>query len=206
MAKAPVAGQVKTRMAPQLDPRQSAKLADLMMAQTVDTACRHWPGEVTLCVWPDPDHPAFRRLAAEHSINVTTQIDADLGARMLAALRQGIAGAGAAVVMGCDVPHCPGEILAQAHALLAAGESPIGPSRDGGFYLLGLQRFEAARAGETLFRGVRWSGASQLDEVRARAAAAGVRFCELPALRDIDHYPDLEWLAENDDAYKPFVE
>ena len=218
MAKAPVPGEVKTRMAPRLDPEQSAQLAHLMLVQTVAAACRHWPGVVTLCVWPDPDHPAFTRLAAKHGIKVTTQIDADLGVRMMAALKQGIAHAGGAAVMGCDVPHCPGEILARAHALLVGGENPLGPAADGGFYLLGLQRGAGAdeSAGdetaveeapiEALFNGVRWGGSAQLDEVRARAVAAGLRFCELPTVRDIDRYPDLEWLAGIDDAYKRFVE
>ena len=215
MAKAPVPGEVKTRMAPRLGPEQSAQLAHLMLAQTVATACRHWPGVVTLCVWPDPDHPAFTRLADKHGIKVTTQIDADLGARMMAALKQGIADAGGAAVMGCDVPHCPGEILARAHALLVGGENPLGPAADGGFYLLGLRPGADADADETdveespldaLFSGVRWGGSAQLDEVRARATVAGLRFCELPTLRDIDRYPDLEWLAGIDDAYKRFVE
>ena len=204
MAKAPVAGEVKTRMQPQLTPEDSATLARLMLEQTADTARRHWPGEVVLCVWPDPDHPAFRHLARQHKI--TTQIDADLGSRMMAALKQGFADAGGAAVMGCDVPHCPGEILAAAHASLVRGENPLGPSQDGGFYLIGLQREAATGAGETLFSGVRWSSPAALAEVRARAADAGVRFCELPTLRDIDHYPDLEWLAGIDRAYKRFIE
>ena len=213
MAKAPVPGKVKTRMAPRLGPEQSAQLAHLMLAQTVAAACRHWPGVVTLCVWPDPDHPAFTQLAAKHGIKITTQIDADLGARMMAALKRGIADAGGAAVMGCDVPHCPGEILARAHALLVGGENPLGPAADGGFYLLGLRPGADADADETdveespldaLFSGVHWGGSAQLDEVRARATVAGLRFCELPTLRDIDRYPDLEWLAGIDDAYKRF--
>ncbi len=205
MAKAPVAGAVKTRMLPKLDAEQAASLARLMLEQTVDTACRRWPGEVTLCVSPDPDHPLFRRLTRKHRIKITTQIDADLGARMMDALTHGIAQAGGAAVMGCDVPHCSGEILAQAHALLAGGENPLGPSQDGGFYLIGLQRDNATRAFDSLFSGVDWSGSAALQQVRARAATAGLSFYELPTLRDIDRYPDLEWLAEVDDAYKRFV-
>lgn len=211
MAKAPVAGKVKTRMAPRLGPEQSAQLARLMLEQTVAAACRHWPGAVTLCVWPDPDHPVFTQLADKHDLAVTIQIEADLGARMMRALKQGIAHAGGAAVMGCDVPHCPEEILARAHAMLVGGENPLGPAADGGFYLLGLRRGDGAGAGEAsvdeaLFSGIRWGGPAELDEVRARAMAAGLSFGELPTLRDIDRYPDLEWLAGIDDAYKHFVE
>ena len=210
MAKAPVPGKVKTRMAPHLSPEQSAELAHLMLAQTAAIARRHWPGPVTLCVWPDPDHPAFTELAQQHHLTVTTQINADLGARMMHALRDGLARAGGAAVLGCDVPHCPGEILARAHAMLVGAENPLGPAQDGGFYLVGLQRGGDDTPGDAtrfdgLFNGIRWGGRGQLVEVRVRARAAGMRFCELPVLRDIDHYADLEWLAAMDDAYQRFV-
>ena len=201
MAKAPRAGQVKTRMRPELNAETAARLARLMLEQTVENACRHWPGEVALCIWPRAGHPAFTRLAAKHQLAVTVQADTDLGGRMLAALDRGIARAGGAAVMGCDVPHCPGEVLAAAHALLARGENPVGAAEDGGFYLLGLRRADAA-----LFDGVRWSGPEVLDAVRARAAAAGVRLRDLPPLRDIDRYCDLQWLAGVDAAYQPFLD
>ena len=200
MAKAPLPGEVKTRMQPHLGRRQSARLAQLMLEHTVDTACRHWRGEVTLCVWPNPDHPVFTRLAGKHQLAVTTQIDADLGTRMMQALKQGIARSGCSAVMGCDVPHCPAEILAEAHAMLVRGENPVGPAEDGGFYLIGLHR-----ADESLFRGVNWGGGAELEQVRERAQCAGLRLAELPPLRDIDHYPDLEWLAGIDDAYRRFL-
>lgn len=201
MAKAPRAGRVKTRMRPELNAAAAARLARLMLEQTVENACRHWPGQVVLCIWPRAGHPAFTRLAAKHQLAVTVQADTDLGGRMLAALERGIARAGGAAVMGCDVPHCPGEVLAAAHDLLARGENPVGATDDGGFYLLGLRRAEAA-----LFDGVGWGGPAVLAAVRARAAAAGVRLRDLPPLRDIDRYPDLQWLAGVDAAYQPFVD
>ena len=199
-AKAPRAGEVKTRMQPQLSATAAARLAQFMLEQTVENACAHWPGAVALCVAPRLDAPAFARLAARHRIAVTLQTGGDLGCRMQAALAAGIARAGAAAVMGCDVPHCPGAALAEAHALLVRGENPVGATVDGGFYFLGLQRAEAA-----LFAGVAWSGAAVLETVRARAAAAGLQLTDLPRLRDIDHYADLQWLAGVEPAYRRFV-
>lgn len=200
-AKAPRAGAVKTRMQPQLDAESAAQLAQFMLEQTAANACANWPGEVALCVWPPRvDEPAFTALAARYGITVTAQTGTDLGARMRHALDGGIAGAGAAAVMGCDVPHCPGAALAQAHAALARGENPVGAATDGGFYLLGLQRAEPA-----LFAGVDWRGPAVLAEVRARAANAGVQLTDLPRLRDIDRYEDLQWLARIAPAYRRFV-
>ncbi len=204
MAKAPVPGQVKTRMAPEIGPRQSAKLARLMLAQTVANACRHWRGEVALCVWPRHAHPVFVQLAERYRLTITSQIDADLGSRMMAALKQGIARAGRAAVMGCDVPHCPGEILAGAYAMLARGENPVGPAEDGGFYLIGLSNL--SRAENSLFNGICWDDPAPLQQVRENALSAGLHLSDLPPLRDIDRYADLQWLAGIDDAYKPFVQ
>jgi len=200
-AKAPRAGAVKTRMQPSLSAAAAAELAEVMLARTVAKACANWPGEVALCARPSADEPAFTALAARHNITVTAQVGRDLGARMLHALAAGIARAGAAAVMGCDVPHCPGDVLACAHAALARGENPIGAATDGGFYLLGLQRAPAG-----LFTGVEWRAATVLAAVRARAAAAGVELVEMPALRDIDRFEDLQWLAGVDPAYRRFVD
>ncbi|MGR3914361.1 MAG: TIGR04282 family arsenosugar biosynthesis glycosyltransferase [Gammaproteobacteria bacterium] len=200
MAKAPLPGAVKTRMQPGLSAAAAAELAHVMLVRTVARARRHWRGEVVLCAAPDAAHPLFAELADEYALRLATQRGAGLGARMLAALRAGIARAGCAAVMGCDVPHCPGEALARAYELLARGENPVGPAADGGFYLLGLQCADAA-----LFRGVDWDGGAQLRQVRARAARRGIALTELQCLRDIDRYADLEWLAAQDASYARFI-
>ncbi|MGI9310840.1 MAG: hypothetical protein ACR2P7_04805, partial [bacterium] len=78
---------------------------------------------------------------------------------------------------------------------------------DGGFYLLGLGRDGLRRLdarGES-FDGIAWGGAEVAAQVRARARDAGMRFAELPMLRDIDRYADLEWLADQDHAYRQFI-
>lgn len=199
MAKPPQPGRAKTRMSPPLSAARAAELARKMLAQSAARACRHWRGEVVLCA--AAAHPVFAELAERHAIRVTRQPrNADLGARMLHALQGGIAAAGRAAVMGCDVPHFPGAMLARAHALLARGENAVGPAADGGFYLLGLQRAE-----ETLFAGVDWNGASPLAQLSARAKILGMQFTALPELRDIDRYADLEWLAAREPAYQTFL-
>ena len=198
MAKAPLPGAVKTRMQPDLSAARAAELARMMLEQTAENARSHWPGEIVLCASPDAAHPLFAALAKRHGMRLAAQRGADLGARMLSALRA--ARAGRAAVMGCDVPHCPGEVLARAFDLLARGENPVGPAADGGFYLLGLQR-----ADDELFRGIDWDGGAQLAQVRARASRRGVALAELPRLRDIDHYADLQWLAAHDASYARFT-
>ncbi len=202
MAKAPVAGAVKTRMAPPLSPAQAAQLAAQMLRQTVRAACRHWPGEVMLWVSPRPDHPLFVQLAARWRLTVVTQTDGDLGTRMAHALRGAMArrGADAAAVMGCDTPHCPPATFAAAHAMLARRECPVGPAADGGFYLLGLQRGDPMP-----FANIDWLAEQTLPAVRAHARDLTLSLRDLPPLRDIDRYCDLEYLATIEPAYRAFV-
>ena len=245
MAKAPVAGAVKTRMVPALSAKSAADVARLMLQRTAENASRNWRGKVVLCAAPDATHPIFRDLADEYSLAVTTQIKADLGARMLAALCDGVGGVGAealqdgagevgaaavqagdgktdsaalrsgvggmliadaAAVIGCDVPHCPPEILTRAHDQLAAGKNIIGACEDGGFYLLGLQRKAITRAQtDGLFNDIKWSAKTTLTQLQTRAKKINITLTELPTLRDIDHYKDLKWLAKQDATYRVFV-
>lgn len=205
MAKAPIPGQVKTRMQPELPPTRAAQLADLMLQQTAHTAHHNWRGEVFLCALPDPMHPRLRPLLKKYPLTPATQQGADLGARMLTALHHGIARAGCAAVLGCDVPHCSGTILQDAHALLTRGENAIGPAEDGGFYLLGIQGNATNEAPAALFTGVNWGTHKALQQVQARATTLGIHLSELPRLRDIDSYADLKWLANHDPAYQKFT-
>jgi len=199
-AKPPRAGRVKTRMQPQLSAADAARLAQAMLDDTLANACANWPGEVALCVLPGDGEMAVAQLAARHGITTTAQVGDDLGARMLNALAAGIERAGAAAVLGCDVPHCPAAVLASAHALLVHGDNPIGISADGGFYFLGLHR-----APPELFAGVEWGRAAVADSVRDAAAGAGIELTDLPTLRDIDRFEDLRWLAGIAPGYRRFV-
>ncbi len=200
MAKAPVAGAVKTRMRSNLTGIQSAALARQMLEQSTATACNHWCGEVVLCVTPNADHPLFVRLTRRHALATTIQRGADLGARMMQVLKCGIQYAGCAAVMGCDVPYCAGTILCDAHAMLVRGENIIGASEDGGFYFMGLQH-----ADDALFDGIQWGQSTVFEQVCVRARSLGIQFSELPRLRDIDRYEDVEWLASFDDTYRSFL-
>ena len=112
----------------------------------------------------------------------------DLGARIAAAL-DGTDGAGA-LVIGTDCPALTGAVLAEAAAALADYDAVLGPSADGGFYLLGLR----AAVGQ-LFDGIAWSTSEVADRLRANLRRAGLTWRELPTLRDVD--TEADW-----DAYR----
>ncbi len=188
-AKQPVPGEVKTRLECNYSRDQVVEIAKFLVTATTESAVANWPSDVYLCGAPDCEHDFFRTLADRFQLRLANQCGSDLGARMLAALRQGITRRGAAAVMGCDVPHCPGEVIERAHEELADGHNVIGLTEDGGYYLLGLQHAPAA-----LFEGIRWGGPDVASLTFARARALGIEFVALPTLRDIDTADSL-WLV-----------
>lgn len=183
-AREPVAGACKTRLVPALGAEGAARLAAAMLGWTADTARRHWPGPVRIAVWP-PGSGA--RFASGLGLSTVDQRGHDLGERMHGALTE-VAAPGA--VLGCDVPHVRGAVLARAGAVLSAGSNVVGPAEDGGFYLLGL-----VRPVPGLFDGIAWGGADVYARLAFNAARAGARFVELDTLRDIDTPSDLEAVA-----------
>lgn len=182
-AKKPAAGAVKTRLQPPLSPSQAAAVADILLRQSVCLARQHWPGEIALAVTPSAGDSWWESVAGDGRIPVTDQAAGDLGQRMRHALEQA---PGPAAVMGCDVPHCRAGILRRAYRELERGHNVIGPSLDGGYYLLGLQRPQAL-----LFQGVEWGSGRVLAQTLVRAGMAGVHFHCLDALRDLDRWEDI---------------
>ena len=199
-ARQPVPGQAKTRLQPDYSPEKAAEIACFMIRATVELAVSAWPGDVSLYVWPGTDHLLFRQLAREFDIHLVPQLEGDLGARMLHALQEGIARRGAAAVMGCDVPHCGWDIVDQANGWLARGKNILGPTEDGGYYLIGLQEAQAE-----LFTGMPWGGSGVLELTLARAKKLGIEFDLLKKLRDIDTAADLWLVAQKYEPLRQFL-
>ena len=188
-AKAPIPGQVKTRLARHVGDRAAADLAAAFLLDTVDRA-RASGARVLLAFDPPEEEPWFREHAG--SASLSPQPDLDFGARVLAALRAARAeGAGRVVVVGMDSPHVPAERWSEAFAALEDRDLCLGPSEDGGYYLLGLREPRAE-----LFDGIPWGTAGVLDATRARAAALGLSVTELATDFDVDEEADLQRLAE----------
>jgi glycosyltransferase A (GT-A) superfamily protein (DUF2064 family) len=96
-------------------------------------------------------------------------------------------GSDAVVLVGSDIPLLNTTTLRG--AATACGRVPVvlGPTLDGGYYLVGQ-----AAPGVDMFTGVPWSTSRTMDSTRARLAALGTPYDELPVLRDLDTARDLE--------------
>ena len=95
-----------------------------------------------------------------------------------------------ALLIGTDVPGLDVAYLARAAAALQSNDAVVGPAEDGGYVLVGLARDVDA------FGGVHWSTPEVMAQTRAKLAAAGVRWTELPTLWDLDTQEDfVRWQA-----------
>lgn len=119
------------------------------------------------------------------------QVTGDLGDRLRAAFERAFdAGAKAVAVIGTDSPNIAWEDVSCAFDLLNDGnEAVLGPSTDGGYWLLALSKFEPR-----VFEGISWSTGEVADQTRSRIAARGLKFAELRTVRDIDCVDDLHSL------------
>jgi len=182
-AKAPIAGHVKTRLSTHCADQQCAEIAEILLETTVQKAVNYWPGRVLLSVALDYQHSFLRSLIKRYELELSLQVEGDLGVKMNASLAEfGYP----ASVMGCDVPHISGEILLQAFNYLKNGQEVIGPADDGGFYLIGANQSTAS-----LFSTQKWGGSEVLGTTLTLAKSANRHLYQLSSLRDIDVWEDL---------------
>ncbi|MEZ5650556.1 MAG: TIGR04282 family arsenosugar biosynthesis glycosyltransferase [Burkholderiaceae bacterium] len=113
---------------------------------------------------------------------VSRQTPGSLGARMLASIREAVArGARRAILLGCDCPSMRMADLRAALDSLVDHDWVLAPTRDGGYWLIGLREPHAR-----LFHRLPWGQATVAELTRARARALALRGLELPLREDID--------------------
>jgi hypothetical protein len=188
-AKKPAAGQVKTRLCPPLSLEAAAELYQAFLEDVLEAA-GSLPGlALALAYSPEGAAPFFRVLAPP-AARLFHQAGAGLGERMHRAFEWAFAAGFESVLLrGADTPDLPCEVILEGKAALETGRAQVvlGPSRDGGYYLVGLTCPQPK-----LFQGLAWSIPTVLEETLARARALGLAVHLLPAWGDIDTPADLE--------------
>lgn len=196
-AKSPEVGKVKTRLTPNLNMQQAAGVAKVMLDETLKLATQTWPGKVVLAVWPNLESHFIQKMLSRYNIDSIVQVKGDLGKKMFVAMEQN---GYPCAVMGCDVPHCPEKNLLNAYQELSNGKNVIGPTLDGGYYLLGLQQ-----SNSILFDNTQWGGEDVLRVSMETAQLENITFSQLETLSDIDTYADLIKASETLVELKTFL-
>lgn len=193
VAKSPVPGRVKTRLAADLAGRFELA-ADLAAAALLDTIaagtaafgahrCRlALDGELT-----DGPHGESLRDALD-GWTVVPQCAGDLADR-LAHAHEGIEGP--VVQVGMDTPQLTTALLDDLTADLADHDAVLAPAADGGWWALALRTGRDGR----LLRGVGMSGPATYDDTLGALTAGGLRVADAPVLEDADHLPEARRIA-----------
>ncbi len=218
MVRLPETGRVKTRLAQAIGAAAACRFYEAcvrdLVVQSASWPCRVvWAvapegedeGPASVSVTPGSGARVRGRVSGRPALSVVQrfaerfavapeacleQQGRDLGQRLETTLdRLRAAGAVCCLAVGSDLPHLPVAALARAIRRLAAHDLVLGPTRDGGYYLIGLSRPAA------LFTDIAWSTPSVYPQTLARARACGLRIAPPLAFDfDIDEARDLEAL------------
>jgi hypothetical protein len=192
MARAPVPGQAKTRLAQAIGEAGAVALARRMLERTLETARRAAVGTLELCVTPDTQHPALRAAAWRFGASLGGQGNGDLGRRMATIARRVLAAGEQPIIVGTDCPSLAPHHLEQAAHALQRHDAVLHPAFDGGYVLIGLRSFHPR-----LFVDVPWSTAAVMATTRARLRELEWSWWEGETLHDIDTPADLVHLPQD---------
>jgi hypothetical protein len=196
LVKRPAPGRVKRRLAEGIGPGHASALyetfvADILAtfarARVVPTICYHPPGAAAFFRrWLGDGHRFLAQKGLDHPGRLSRAFE-DLFAR----------GSERVIIVASDNPDLPGGILRKAREALGKNEAVIGPTLDGGYYLIG---FRAGSFVPGAFSGIDWSTPRVLGQTVARVRDAGRSVAVLPRWSDVDNLEDLQALASRGGA------
>lgn len=191
--KNPVLGQVKTRLAATVGAEKALEVYHFLLGKTrkvsLSTNARRW-------LWYS-GIPSASDGWEEADFVKKQQVEGDLGARMSAALGAAFQeGAEKAILIGSDCPSLRAELLEHAFSALDQSEVVLGPTYDGGYYLIGMRQWLPQ-----LFEGIAWSTETVLSATLQRLETIGATYSLLERLRDIDEEADWRAFLETQDRF-----
>tara|TARA_Y100000588_G_scaffold394957_1_gene518657 strand:- start:7654 stop:8265 length:612 start_codon:yes stop_codon:yes gene_type:complete len=177
--KAPELGRVKTRLAEKIGEVQALSAYQKMTEKLFDCLAPYAPFEIHFSpgsarnlmeLWLGPNHPYF------------PQVKGDLGHRMRTAVRGALdRGAESVILLGGDCPYVSLPLLLRASNSLEIHDVVVGPSLDGGYYLLGMNQLQSK-----LFVNIPWSTSNVLPITLKRIKSMGLTSEVLEPLEDVD--------------------
>ncbi len=179
-AKVPEPGKVKTRLSPLLTPEEAAGLYEAFLR---DALAQYAGLDVACYLYLGPPVVPLPEGMVPKGVQVRVQKGPDLGQRMLQAFLETFAsGHQRIVIIGTDHPTLPTAFIEQAFETLAEPRSIcIGPSEDGGYYLLGMNAFYPR-----VFEDMTYSHPHVFEQTLRRVQDVPATLTILPAWYDVD--------------------
>ena len=189
--KAPIPGNVKTRLAREIGAEKATELHISMFEHILSVSDSLPNTDIEIWYTPAKSHPYFEKLEELH-FTTKQQTGEDLGYRMFAAIKEGLLNYENIVLVGSDCPAITTKHLKQAFDILTAGYPyTFIPATDGGFVLIGATEIK-----EAIFRGVKWGSPDVMKKIEENLILHNKSYRLLTPLQDIDRESDLEHIPK----------
>lgn len=193
-AKNPIPNAVKTRLIPPLSPEQAATLYAAFLADWCEALVELSDVDLVIAYTPVDAQADLQALIGDDAIYIP-QVGIDLGERLTSATQWAAEhGWTKILLVGSDSPTLPISYISEALTLLDSRNIVIGPSTDGGYYLIGFSVETLATTIPHVFEDISWSTAGVFQQTVARIHAAAATLGLLPPWYDIDRAEDLAFL------------
>jgi len=194
MTKAPRAGSVKTRLTPPLTQEEAAALNRCFLRDMTAAISRVGAGARGIaCFTPAAAENDYQDIIPAE-FKLIAQRGENLDERLTSAMQDLFSiGFSAVCLIGSDSPTVPTAVFAKAIEILSAPADRIvlGPSSDGGYYLIGLKQLH-----RRIFEGVNWSTDRVVEQTLQRANELHLDVCLLPTFYDVDDPATLRRLCD----------
>lgn len=193
MAKKPEKGKVKTRLCPTLSQEQAMNLYRSFLLDKIEQVSRVKNVLPALAFTPGSAEKFFREIVPKN-FELVPQNGLDLGERLANVFKELFSdNFEQIVIIGSDSPTLPTSYIEKSFLLLNRKDIDVvlGPSDDGGYYLIGLKFFISS-----LFEEIYWSTSKVYDETIKRIEISDLRLATLPVWYDVDSMDDLKRLIK----------
>jgi rSAM/selenodomain-associated transferase 1 len=191
-AKSPIPGKVKTRLIPYITPTEAAELYKAFVTDIICDTHKLKCEQVTIAYTPSNAEATFHSICGR-SVNYLPQKGNNLGERMKNAFKHSFdKGFKRTVIIGTDSPTLPLSYIRDAFDALKEAPVTIGPTFDGGYYLIGL-----SEQNDAIFDGVDWSTSRVFGQTMTRIQAINKQLYVLPPWYDVDTSDNLEFLRSH---------
>lgn len=185
MAKKPIVGSTKTRLCPPLLPHQASALYEALLLDTIALGTELKGVDLAIAVTPYDSSDYFQTVAPPEALLLPVECP-DIGSCLSQVLEKLIGkGYKKAFAINSDGPSLPPDYLHQAVHSLDDHDLVLGPSEDGGYYLVGVKRHQP-----DVFIGITWSTSRVLSQTLSKASDLGLQVALLPEWYDIDTWED----------------
>jgi uncharacterized protein len=185
MAKQPRAGKTKTRLCPPVSPEGAALLAEALLKDTIALVAELENADLAIAISPPESLEYFQGISPKDSLLLPvagTNIGVCLERALAGLLQRGYK---KALALNADGPSLPPENIIQAIDCLDTNDVVLGPSEDGGYYLIGLKEITSE-----VFADIQWSTSQVLVQTLQNVHRLGLGVALTPPWYDIDTVAD----------------